>query len=138
MVKGNRGDILTGDVIFIILNVIFVAILIFFVVTKTNDAAIIEEKYAKQIALIIDSARPGMRINLDMEDAIKKAIDENQNIGAGIMDLVKIDNERNLVTVKLRDEGGYSYSFFNEVNASTYLDIEPNEQEYVITIKEIK
>ncbi|MEX2017201.1 MAG: hypothetical protein WD876_01900, partial [Candidatus Pacearchaeota archaeon] len=135
---GKNGDMLVGDVIFIVLNVIFIAILIFFIVTKTNDAAIIEEKYAKQIALLIDSAKPGMRIHLNMEDAIEKAVDENQNIGAGLLDIVKIDNERNIVTVKLREKGGYSYSFFNEVNASAYLDTAPNEQEYILVINEIK
>lgn len=132
-IRGRRGDILTGDVIFLVLNLIFLAILILFVVTKTNDAAIMEEKYAKQIALIIDSSKPAMRINLNMEDAIKKAVDNNQDIGAGLLQIVQING--NVVTVKLEEKGGYSYSFFNDVNVSAYLDT-LNGKEYVLIINE--
>ena len=129
-IKGKRGDILIGDVIFIVLNLVFLTILILFVVTKTNDAARLEEIYAKQIALMIDSAKPGMILYLDMEDAIEEAIDENQNIAT----IASI--EGNVVTVKLRDKGGYSYSFFNDANVSIDLDTLSNEQEYVIKVNE--
>ena len=127
---GKKGDILVGDVIFLVLNLIFLVILIIFVVSKTNDASRFEEIYAKQIALIIDSAKPGMTIYLNMEDAIEKAMDENQNIGT----LVRING--NMVTVKLKEKGEYSYSFFNDVNVSAYLDTESNKQEYVIIVNE--
>ena len=129
-IKGKRGDILIGDVIFIVLNLVFLTILILFVVTKTNDAARLEEIYAKQIALMIDSAKPGMILYLDMEDAIEEAIDENQNIAT----IASI--EGNVVTVKLRDKGGYSYSFFNDANVSISLDTLSNKQEYVIKVNE--
>ena len=127
---GKKGDILVGDVIFLVLNLVFLAILIIFVISKTNDASRFEEIYAKQIALIIDSAKPGMTIYLNMEDAIEKAMDENQNIGT----LVRING--NMVTVKLKEKGEYSYSFFNDVNVSAYLDTESNKQEYVIIVNE--
>lgn len=138
MIKGKRGDLLTGDIIFIVLNLVFITILVLFVVMKTNDSSRLEEQYSKQIALLIDSSKPGMRINLNMEDAIEKAIDNNQNIGAGILELVKIDNEANIVTIRLSEKGGYSYSFFNDVNVSTYLDTKSNNKEYVFIIDEEK
>jgi len=108
----KRGDILTENIIFIILNLVFLSILFLFVFSKMGSPAIFEEKYSKQIALIIDAAKPGMEITLDMEDAVKSK-DDNfaQN-------LVFIDNEKNLVLVKLRERGGYYYSFFNDVNVS--------------------
>ena len=124
--KGKRGDILIGDVIFLVLNLIFLSILVIFLVSKTNDASIMEEKYAKQIALIIDSAKPGV-VALNMEDAIEKAKDENQDID----NIVKIED--NLVTVKLRDKGGYSYSFFNDVDVNSYPDVN-NGRDYVFII----
>jgi len=132
MIRNKRGDILIGDVIFIVLNLVFLTILIIFVVSKSNDASRFEELYAKQAALIIDSAKPGMIMHLDMKDAIEKAIDENQNIAT----LVTING--NTVTVKLSDKGGYSYSFFNDVNVNVYLDTLNNEQEYVFVINELK
>jgi hypothetical protein len=75
-----------------------------------GDAAAREEMYAKKIALIIDSAKPGMSISLNMKDAVDQAKKEdylNKKI-------VMING--NTVTVKLREKGGYSYSFFNDVD----------------------
>lgn len=121
MRKINRkGNILTENIIFIILNLVFFAILALFLFSKTSDGANLEEKYAKQIALIIDSAEPGMVINLDMEDALKIAAKENIKPE----DVVKING--NIVTVFL-EKKGYSYSFFNDVkfdgvHSNYYLD----------------
>ena len=129
--KNRKGTILVENIIFIVLNLLFLTILIFFIVSKVGGAAVLEEKYAKQIALIIDSAKPGMEIHLNMEDAIKKASDENWN-----EKIVSIDG--NIVTVKLREKGGYSYSFFNDVDAGNpYLDT-TNNKEYVFFIYEKK
>lgn len=112
--KNKRGEILVENVIFIALNLIFLTILILFLFSRMGSAAVLEEKYAKQIALIIDSSKPVMEIHLNMEDAIKKAEKEKWN-----EKIVKITN--NIVTVKLREEGnGYSYSFFNDVDVTTY------------------
>lgn len=127
--EAKKGDILVGDIIFIVLNLIFLSILIIFVVSKTNDTSRMEEQYAKQIALIIDSAKPGMIIHLNMEDAIEKASDEDIDLAQ----IVKIDG--NLVNVRLEEKGGYSYSFFNNISANTYLDT-ANNKEYVFTINE--
>ena len=69
----KKGTVLTENIIFIVLNLVFLTILVLFLFSKVGDVAIMEEKYAKQIALIIDSAKPGMEISLNMEDAIKKA-----------------------------------------------------------------
>jgi len=110
----KRGEnVLTENIIFIVLNLVFLAILVLFLVSKMGDAAILEEKYAKQIAMIIDSAKPVMEIHLDMEDAFdkKEGVDNNS--------MVLID--KNVVTVKLREKSkGYSYSFFNNVDVSAY------------------
>ena len=128
MIK-KRGQILAENVIFIILNLIFISILILFVYSKSGGEAILEEKYSKQIALIIDSAKPGMIIHLNMEDAIEKA---EENLGKEkIGGIVSI--EGNTVTVKLREKGGASYSFFNDVDVSTNFDTK-NKKEYFFVI----
>ena len=124
----KRGTVLVENIIFIVLNLLFLTILIMFLASKVGGAAVLEEKYAKQIALIIDSAKPGMEIHLNMEDAIEKANDE------GWEKIVSIDG--NIVTVQLREKGGYSYSFFNDVDAgSPYIDT-TNNKEYVFIIGE--
>jgi len=108
--RGKSGKILMENVIFIILNVLFLMLLVLFLLRQGQGAVFLEQSYAKQIALSIDSAKPGMNIVLDMskgkELAEKKGID--------FKDIVKING--NVVTVKLSEEGGYSYSFFNDVN----------------------
>ena len=66
----KKANILTENIIFIVLNLLFITILILFLFSKMGSAAVLEEKYAKQIALIIDSAKPFTEISLNMEDAI--------------------------------------------------------------------
>ena len=122
----KRGTFLTESIIFIVLNLLFLTILFLFLFLKTGDVAVLEERYAKQIALIIDSSKPVMEIRLNMEDAIKKAEKEKWQ-----GKIVVISG--NLVTVKLRENGYYSYSFFNDVDATAYLDI-TNNQDYIIKI----
>lgn len=125
----KKGNILTQNIIFIILNLIFLSILVVFLFSKMGSAAVLEEKYAKQIALILDSAEPGMIINLNMEDAIKIANKENQALN----NIISIQS--NVVKVQLREKGDYSYSFFNDIDVSIYPDTSSIPvKEYVIFI----
>ncbi len=124
--KNKRGVILAENIIFIVLNLVFLTILILFLFLKMGDVSVLEEKYAKQIALIIDSAKPVMEIKLNMKDAIEKAEKEKWE---GRMVVI----QDNIVTVKLREKGGYSYSFFNDVDATAYLDT-TNNRDYIIKI----
>src|SRR3972149_6928886 len=111
-IRDKKGNILTENIIFIVLNLAFITILFLFLFTRAGSTAILEEKYAKEIALLIDAAEPVMTIDLDMSDAIKKAQKENFPLS----EIVEIDG--NLVTVRLKKESrGYSYSFFNDVAA---------------------
>ena len=119
----KRGEILVGNVVFIILNLVFLSILILFVYSKSDDGARIEEKYAKQIALIIDSARPGMEILLNMENAFERAGENNFDKNK----IVSISG--NAVTVKLREKGGYSYEFFNDVVLDNPYPIKVDDEE---------
>ena len=125
---GKRGDtnILTGNIIFIVLNLAFIAILLVFLFSKTGSTAVLEEKYAKQIALMIDAAEPGMVIHLNMEDAINAA--EKENFLAG--EIVKITG--NLVSVKLKEGKGYDYSFFNDVEANANFDTLTKKEYYFV------
>jgi len=127
---GKRGNILTENIIFIVLNLAFLTILLLFLFSKTGSVAVLEEKYAKQIALMIDAAEPGMIINFNMKDAIEKAVEEGRN-PANIV----LINE-NVVTVKLSEKGSNpesSYSFFNDVQINANLDT-TNNKEYFLVI----
>lgn len=131
MIRGKKGDanLLTEDIIFIVLNLIFLTIMVLFLVLRMGNAGLLEETYAKEIALIIDSAKPGMIVHLNMEEGIKIA--EKELGKENINDIVKITG--NIVTVKLRKDGGYTYSSFNNVNVKSYIDI-TNNKEFVFVI----
>jgi len=122
------------NVIFIILNVLFLAILILFLLRQGQGAILLEQSYAKQIALFIDSAKPGMTIILDMGKA--KGLAEKN----GLKFEEIIINANNIITVKLSEDGGYSYSYFNDVDVSIYPDNSDPEHvtSYVIKINEYK
>jgi hypothetical protein len=131
--KNKKAELLTENVIFIILNLVFFSILATFIFIKTNDSALLEEAYAKKIALILDSAEPGMNIVLDMSDAIKK---KDEKYSGKIVDI-----QGNLVTIKLSQKGGYSYSFFNDVSLNPmYFYSSDNEGngKYSFVVEEIE
>ena len=122
----KAGKMLFPTVIFTVLNIMIVGILLVFVFRASGGAAVYEQAYAKQIALLIDSSRPVMEIKLNMEEGMKLA--EKNNIDFG--EIVKIEN--NAVIVKLSRKGGYSYSFFNDIDIDAY----PDNEFYVFSINE--
>ncbi len=132
LLSRRRGNLLTENIIFIILNLVFLTILIVFVVSRSQNPAMMEEEMAKQIALLIDSANPGTIIKINVEDALSKA--KNNNYAQNIVFI-----QKNTVNVKLRDRGGYSYSFFNDVNVTAFPDTSSSEiKNYIITINNYK
>lgn len=127
ILKSKKGTILVENLIFIILNIVFLSILILFLFSKMGSAALLEERYSKQIALMIDSAKPGMTIHINMEEAIKKAEKEEWPTDK----IFTIQD--NVVTIKLREKGGYSYSYFNDVKVNTpVFDTNNNEYYFVV------
>lgn len=124
----NRsGTILLENIIFIILNLAFLTILILFLFKQGNGAIVLEQSYSKNIALLIDSAKPITEMKLNMEDAMNLA----EKNGVAREEIVKING--NIVTVKLTEKGGYQYSFFNNVEVTSYPDVFP-EKNYIIKI----
>ncbi len=98
-----------------------------FLFSKTGETSVLEEKYTKQIALLIDSAEPGMTIDLNMEDAIKAAGEENFPVN----EIVRVNG--NVVTVRLKEDSeGYSYSFFNDIDVRANFDTASRTKYYFI------
>jgi hypothetical protein len=114
----RKANILQENLVFSLLNFAFFAILIVFIYSRTGDPSILEEKYSKQIAMMIDAAKPGMLISFDMKevlDASKKQNWERDKI---------VSFEGNSIRVQLKKDGGYTYHFFNDV--SPVADLLPN------------
>jgi hypothetical protein len=125
MKKGST--LLVENVIFILLNLAFIAILVLFVLKQGSGAIVQEQSYAKNIAFLIDEGKPVMEMKLNMQDAFDLA----KKNGINREDIVKITG--NIVTVKLSSRGGYQYSFFNNVDVTVYPDAYP-EKNYIIKI----
>ncbi len=128
--KNCKGQILIENVVFIILNVMFLAILVMFLMKQGQGTVLLESSYAKESALLIDGAKPGMIFILNMEKG-RNIAEKN---GIEFSDVIEVGS--NYVNVKLTDKGGYKYTFFNDVNVSAYPDKEENEYNgmYVFTI----
>ena len=126
----KKGEILISNVVFIILNVLFLFLLILFLLRQGSGGIVLEQIYAKEIALLADSAQPTMLIKIDMEKGMKIA-EEN---GINFDNVVTING--NLVKVKLTENSGYTYSFFNDVSLMAYPDKVNNHYNglYVLTV----
>ncbi len=119
----RKGNILEGNVIYIILVVLFFTILFSFLYREGSNESVLEEKAAKRIALAIDAMKPGSQVTLNLEDVLEK---KQGNVGNPISIV------GNSVKVKLRtDQEGYEYSFFNNVKPELKL----NGDNLIIIIK---
>jgi len=106
----KRGDQLIETIMFIMLNLIFFASLFYFVYRTGNSAIAYEQSYAKEIALLIDNAKPGTNILLNVQDGLKIAKDSGQ-------DLSRMFSARdNKVFVDLTGKGSYSSAYFSDYN----------------------
>ncbi len=106
--KNKKGMILMENVIFIIIVVLFFGILFAFVYKSTSSVSLVEEKGAKNIALMIDAANSGTEMLININDLIEKKKDDYSG------HIVIIENDKNLVTVKSSGKSGFSYSYFND------------------------
>jgi len=111
-------DLLHNVIIFIILNVVFFVALIFFVSWASAGTIITEQTYSKQIALIIDQAKPGSVVEIDVSDLLGLAIKNDFNI----LETISIDNDENRVQVRVIEGEGHGYNFFTKKEVLWGLD----------------
>ena len=96
-----------------------------FIVLKSSSGIVYEERSSKQIALMLDAAKPGVEITMDMSDILDK-LEE----GWKIKDVVNIN--RNVVTVKLGEGPGFSYSFFSDLRITNKdYELAPNGELFI-------
>lgn len=112
--KGT-SDIVMDNVVYSILLVIFIATISAFVYSKMNGASIWEDFYAKEIVKVIDLAKLGDDIALDVQKAIEIAA---KNKISDFNEIFKFDNVNNEVCVKLSTSGGSCFNYFNKVSVT--------------------
>ena len=115
--KGEFGDVIgLEETIFLILNLVFFVILLSFVYIAGSRAFVYEESYAKQIVSIIDNAKPGMNILLD----VKNGLDAGRKNGINLDNAFSIKEDENKIIVKLSRKG-YSYKYFSDYDVNLSL-----------------
>jgi len=100
--------------IFLILNLVFFVVMLIFAYSSGNREFVYEQTLAKEIALIIDNAKPTTIVSLDITEYIEIAEKNEQPIE----NIVKFNKEENRVEVNLKKKGGYSYQYFSDSEVS--------------------
>ncbi len=120
--KNKNARIVFETVIFLVLNIVFFVIMLTFVYSAGEREFVYEQTLAKEIALILDNAKPNTIISLNFEKYIDIAKDNHKDLDK----IIQIKNNR--VLVSLKPKGGYSFEFFSDY------DIELNFQEEILLI----
>jgi len=110
--KNKKGNILTENIVFILLTLIFISMLFTFITNMSSSTHLIEEATAKELALVISSARPGTEIQMNIDwllDKKQEAVEDTE--------VIKIED--NDVIVKLGYNSEYRYGFFSDVNVDS-------------------
>jgi len=103
------------ELVFITLNILFFVLVSLFIYRSASGSLVYEESYAKNIALLLDSAKPDMYLVLDISPLIENA-EENKYSG----ELVSVKD--NLVKVQLDSSGSYSLNYFSNYSISSRVE----------------
>lgn len=106
----QRAEILHEHVIFIVLNIVFFSVMLLFVYLQSSSVHLMEEETAKQIALIIDVAKPGTEVSINLKNFFEKA----EKNGINRLNSIEIDKEKNLVFVRGSEDSFFEYGYFND------------------------
>lgn len=106
------------QIIFVSLNILVFTILIVFVNSSSGGVSVYEPMYAKQIALAIDEASPGMNIRIDLSEGIEIATENEMDRKK----IIRVDNDENFVRVKLSKSGSHQFYFFSDYYIEQQLD----------------
>jgi hypothetical protein len=124
----KKGEELVSDqLIFISLNILFFAILLLFIARTSSGSAVLEETYSKTIALTIDSLRNGTSVSVDITRLYDKA-----EANKYTKPLVLIDDKNKIVTVKLSEKSGYNFKYFSSMTPQ--LSFDSSNKLLVITV----
>jgi len=112
MNKRGAENLVTGTVIFLILNLLFFIVLLVFVQSAGSNYSVHEQTYAKQVALLIDNAKPGMVVLVNIEELTKLAKENRKEVDK----IVRLNQDESKVIVSLKGDRGYSYKYFSDAN----------------------
>lgn len=101
-------NFIARNIVFIVLTAAVFGLLFMFVARAGSNVGFYEQAYAKQIALLIDSAKPGTNITMDVSKLVSLA--KKNGLKEKLIDIKPNTKE---ITVRVRDGKGYTYKHFN-------------------------
>jgi hypothetical protein len=116
MHKKAIGNLLEGNVIYVILALFFVVAMVVFIWSKSNGANVWQDYYAKEIVKVINSGKPGDYIVINVQQGTKIAARSGLNVYSAT--LFNFDSKNNKVCLKLTKGSQTCYSYFNDVAIS--------------------
>lgn len=126
----KRGDTLVIETVtFTLFNLIFFIGMLFYIYNAGNQNSILEQTYAKQIALLVDNAKPDMAILININDIKEVAVNNNYPLDK----IFSVDKQTNMIKVSLGRGGGYSYSYFSDYDV--HLQLKDDWLSVVVTKK---
>ena len=108
----KRSQLLSGTIIFFVLNALFFGIVLLFISQAGTGANAIEKIYSKQIALAVDDLRPGTEIEFYLPKLFDMA-DKNQLKEP----VLSVDYDSCRITVKATSGSGNSHNCFNKISS---------------------
>jgi hypothetical protein len=112
-------ELVSEELIFIILNTIFFLVLVLFIVRVGSSDNSLEEQYAKKIALVLDQMKPNMEVTMDISELYALAV-KNKYTGENNLLVLPIKNGK--ISVKASSRGGYSFYTFSSLKPKLTFD----------------
>ncbi len=130
--SGEIGDTMYPVIIRALVYLLFFSAILYFVYKSATGALVYEQAYAKEIGLMLDKARPGTTFSIDFEKALEVA----EKNDALVERIVEINSELGYVKIRLANEGGYEFRFFNNYKIENEID-EENKRLIIRVVEEL-
>jgi uncharacterized protein YigE (DUF2233 family) len=111
---------LLETIVFLILNIAFFGVMMIFAYNSGSQSFIYEQAYAKQLALLVDNAKPDMVVMVNIDELIPITLKKNKDINK----VFSVDEKTNEIRVNLNQKGGYGYKYFSD--NSVKLEVKEN------------
>jgi hypothetical protein len=122
--KAQFSNLVMGQVVFILVVLIFAVGMFWYIKSQENGAAVWEDYWSKEIAKIINLAEPGQKVVLDVH---KVSVIAKRN-GVDFDKIFTFRNSKNEVCVQLSLGRKTCYSWFRNLAVTNYgIDFGKNE-----------
>lgn len=111
--RGDIADLLPDQIVYLILLALFVVGMFAFIYKQQNEATKWEDYYAKELSKMINLAKPGDEIQINVQKASEVA---KKNKYDSYSEMFDFDNLKNRVCVRLSSSGGSCYKFYNDID----------------------